>query len=610
MKKPYYQYLSIATIIILFGFIYFSTLAPGLIQFGDSPKFQFIGLVGGIPHSTGYPLYLLVSKFFLWVTPFQDIAYSINVISALFAIATVVLVSITVTRLTDNILVGFLMAATLALSRIFWSQAIIAEVYTINAFFVILMIWFGLLWHDTGDEKYFYFTWAVACIGLGNHATLIFFVAGLGIYLLMTNMRLLTKRRFWLINIGISMIPLFQYWYLFWLAHQKPLYSEFEGNTFLEFWGFVTGIGFQGRFFGTDFISGFQAYQQTLTAELTIFLVGLAAIGMFMSSTRPKFLLFLILSLILYLTFTVTYTIPDIIVYYIPSYLILIILAGIGFQATIYKITQAFALPQVQTVIQFLLFGLGFLLPVYLYNSNLSLGDWFLEVQNSENLRKQLVEIPAESVIHTPANRDWWRVLYLKYAEGLAEDTQVIKPEADLPQDKAIYVVKPDFDPSRYHSESKHLGQPLLPLLASVDNEDIILLTVRDLDPQLLPPDLATLFRDHSIPAQALNTEWSIILIKKGAYGTFLEIKPKDLSLQIKQGDKISNVSSPINFEAVIEQNIQQITIRLNGQTILKTKDLGLIIVDNTTGKVIESGPINRELLLVNDVVLYKITKR
>ena len=51
--------------VTLAAFLVFrSTMYPGLVPFGDSPKFQFVGAVWGVPHNPGYPLYIVISHLF------------------------------------------------------------------------------------------------------------------------------------------------------------------------------------------------------------------------------------------------------------------------------------------------------------------------------------------------------------------------------------------------------------------------------------------------------------------------------------------------------------------------------------------------------------------
>ena len=69
--------------------LYASTLLPGVGYSGDTAKWQFLGRVGGTPHATGYPLYLALDK--LWVNTFRvgELAWRVNLLSAIFGAATV-----------------------------------------------------------------------------------------------------------------------------------------------------------------------------------------------------------------------------------------------------------------------------------------------------------------------------------------------------------------------------------------------------------------------------------------------------------------------------------------------------------------------------------------
>ena len=71
--------------------LYWLTLAPGLIGLVDTPKFQFVGGILGVPHPPGYPLYVLLSHGFSHL-PFGSLAYRINLMSAVFGALTVALV--------------------------------------------------------------------------------------------------------------------------------------------------------------------------------------------------------------------------------------------------------------------------------------------------------------------------------------------------------------------------------------------------------------------------------------------------------------------------------------------------------------------------------------
>jgi hypothetical protein len=148
---------------------YVRTLAPDLL-YSDSAEFQALAYTLGTTHSTGYPTYLLLSRL-VGFLPFRTAAWRINLVSALGAAVTVGSVYRLARQLTADRVGAALGSLALALSGIFWSQAVIAEVYT------PALAWLGLvlllLWR--WDARFPDGQWALfgaatlAGLGLGMH---------------------------------------------------------------------------------------------------------------------------------------------------------------------------------------------------------------------------------------------------------------------------------------------------------------------------------------------------------------------------------------------------------------------------------------------------------
>lgn len=114
------------------------TLAPSVL-WSDEGEFQFQIAVLGVPHQTGYPLYVLLGKVWTWLAPVGDVAYRVNLLSAVFGALTVVLVYFTIKRLSGARLAALAGAAALAVSPAFWQQSSIAGVRTFHTAFVALI---------------------------------------------------------------------------------------------------------------------------------------------------------------------------------------------------------------------------------------------------------------------------------------------------------------------------------------------------------------------------------------------------------------------------------------------------------------------------------------
>src|SRR3989337_3601938 len=87
LKEPLWQ----AAVCALVAFaVYLRTLAPTVMWY-DMGEFATAAYVLGIAHNTGYPLYILLGKLFT-LLPVGDIAYRVNLMSAVFASLTVAVI--------------------------------------------------------------------------------------------------------------------------------------------------------------------------------------------------------------------------------------------------------------------------------------------------------------------------------------------------------------------------------------------------------------------------------------------------------------------------------------------------------------------------------------
>lgn len=110
--------------------VYLRTLAPSVHGF-DSAELATGAFTLGIVHPTGYPLYLLIAKLFTFV-PIRNVAYRVNLLSAVTGALTVWLVIKLARRLGAERWAAWLAGGLLAFSYGFWSMSVVAEVYTLH----------------------------------------------------------------------------------------------------------------------------------------------------------------------------------------------------------------------------------------------------------------------------------------------------------------------------------------------------------------------------------------------------------------------------------------------------------------------------------------------
>jgi tetratricopeptide (TPR) repeat protein len=147
--------------------VYLSTVCP-TIYLGDSGELTAAAFSLGIPHNSGYPLYAITGKLFCLV-PVGSIGFRVNLMSSLFAALTVWLVYSLILKITSSKLSAFAGALFLAFVPVLWSQTLLAEVYTLHAFFVALLI--RLLWAWDENRQFSWLALFVFMTGLsfGNH---------------------------------------------------------------------------------------------------------------------------------------------------------------------------------------------------------------------------------------------------------------------------------------------------------------------------------------------------------------------------------------------------------------------------------------------------------
>lgn len=149
--------------------VYVLTAAPTVFGF-DSAEYAAAAYNLGVPHPTGYPLYLLLGKLFTYL-PFGDVAYRLNLMSGFFSSATATVVYLLAFLVTRRVVASIAIAGFLAFSYYFWSASVIAEVYSLHAFLNATTIYLLLLWQRGGSNKLLYGAGFIWGLSFGNHMT-------------------------------------------------------------------------------------------------------------------------------------------------------------------------------------------------------------------------------------------------------------------------------------------------------------------------------------------------------------------------------------------------------------------------------------------------------
>jgi Protein of unknown function (DUF2723) len=163
--------------------LYHATLLPGL-DFGDTGFFQTtVGELGLTPRN-GYPLYFAIGNLFLWLTR-MEAAHVMNLASAVEGAIACGVIVLAAAELSDSSLAGLAAALLFAVSYTFWSQAVIAEVYSLHILFVALTLLLLLRWSARPTLARLALFFAVYALGFGNHLSMVLLLPGYALFLLL-----------------------------------------------------------------------------------------------------------------------------------------------------------------------------------------------------------------------------------------------------------------------------------------------------------------------------------------------------------------------------------------------------------------------------------------
>lgn len=199
--------------LLLFGSafaLYVRTLTPGVLD-GDSGEWQYMANILGVPHSTGYPTYILLAKL-TTLLPIGNAAWRVNLFSALCAALAIPIVYLCAKRIARSRVAAFIAASFFALMPTMWAAATIAEVYALNTLLVALTLYFAIRFFDHAQPRDLYATALCFGLALTNHR-IAFFIAPTLLALVWFKRDALNRKRLALAALAL-LLPLTLYLYI------------------------------------------------------------------------------------------------------------------------------------------------------------------------------------------------------------------------------------------------------------------------------------------------------------------------------------------------------------------------------------------------------------
>jgi hypothetical protein len=326
--------------VALFVFVlYLRTLAPTILPYDspellDVPMLQMQVCVLGITHPTGYPSYLMLSHLFTYL-PFGDCAYRANLASATYAALAVLGVFAAGYLLSRRVAAAGAAALAFGLGGTLWSQAVMAEVYTLNALFVALTLLVLLLWRESRRDRYLLLCAFLVGLSMTNHLTSGLLLPASLLFVGLVERRKLVDARLMLKGAGLFLLGLTPYLYLPIRSAMDPPFKANNPVNFERFWYVVSGGNLRGTFFSfgpAELPDRLVFYWRYLLGDfhwglLVAGLVGFAALILW-DRAVAALLGFLFAGWVFY---SIENDILDIELYFIPTYLVLSLAMAVGF---------------------------------------------------------------------------------------------------------------------------------------------------------------------------------------------------------------------------------------------------------------------------------------
>jgi hypothetical protein len=238
--------LAFITFGVVFG-LYLLTLAPTL-AFWDAPEYITAARVLGIPHPPGNPLFTLLAHVWGMVPLAADYAKRINIFAAFCSAASAGLwflvaerwLQAIVAERTPRLLATFAGIFAGATAWTVWNQSVVNEkVYTVSLFSIAIVAWLAVRWADGAPgrrrDRWLLAAIYVTALTSTNHTMGVLGAPILGVYLLLTDWRILVRPKFLGIALVVAVIGVSpNYVYLPMRAAQFPAVNEGEPVGFFS----------------------------------------------------------------------------------------------------------------------------------------------------------------------------------------------------------------------------------------------------------------------------------------------------------------------------------------------------------------------------------------
>ena len=300
MSSRFKTYFPATILFTFFLLLYVFTAAPGVYD-GDSGEIAAAVNTLGLAHPTGFPLYMILGKVFTLLLPVGDIAYRLNILSALLTAGTLVFFYFTLRNLGRSSPASLAASFVLGLGRnTIWANSGRIGVYALSLFFISILFFIFSKWKQKPDTRYLYMYGFLWGLSMGTHALMI--IMGIPFLFMLWQARVFLKSHIPVLikTAIITILPGVQYVYLVFAYRRSGIINWGDMSGLDGFFYYVTQRQYAGKFLVNNFSSFLSKASNLLTSEFTVIFFVVAMIGFFvLYKKNHTFLNLLLLTMII-----------------------------------------------------------------------------------------------------------------------------------------------------------------------------------------------------------------------------------------------------------------------------------------------------------------------
>lgn len=222
-----------AFVLIVF---YAPRTAPSVLFEPDSAEFQVLGYYLGIPHATGYPVYIWILKLMSYL-PVGSVAYRANLFSAMCGAAVAAMLYMNCLlaqnpQTTEDVRRWSACTASIVVAYTYtlWNQSIRAEVYTLHALLCMAILYFLLRWWRQDGFGNLVAAAFLCGMGLGHHRQIVSIFPAIALFLVLGDRSRISRKQTGILAVVVASALAFDIFlfYLLWLRHLT--FDQFHTN--------------------------------------------------------------------------------------------------------------------------------------------------------------------------------------------------------------------------------------------------------------------------------------------------------------------------------------------------------------------------------------------